>query len=111
MVLTSKGQLYVCGTHFLGLLRIDNKKYLKLITLDHEVIYQVQCAEFHNLCLRFSLSQKLKYITNRDLNKKINYYLKRDNCVDFFKLQDETDALYFSQNGVGSIYTEINNPI
>jgi alpha-tubulin suppressor-like RCC1 family protein len=56
-VLTSNGKLYVCGTHILGLLGIDNKEYKdfsifqKLTTLDHEFITHVECAEFHTLCL------------------------------------------------------------
>lgn len=59
--------------------------------------------------IKFSISQKYKDITSRDLNKKISDYLKRDQTVEFFRLQDDNEALNFSNHGLSSLYKDIKN--
>lgn len=59
--------------------------------------------------IRFSLSHKYKDISNRDLNKKIADYLKKENCVEFFRLQDDSEVLSFNNFGIASLYKDIKN--
>ncbi len=59
--------------------------------------------------VRFTLSQKYKDLSNRDLNKKIADYLKKDNCVEFFRLQDDSEVLNFNNIGIASLYKDIKN--
>ena len=57
VILTSNSKLYVSGSVILGLLGIHKKQHTdyslfqKMTSLENEVIVQVQCAEFHTLCL------------------------------------------------------------
>lgn len=59
--------------------------------------------------LRFTLCSKFKDITLRDLTKKISDYLKKDQCVEFFRLQDDSDVLNFTDHGLTSLYKDIKN--
>jgi len=59
--------------------------------------------------IRFTLNKKFNELSFKEMNKIITEYVKKDNKIEFFRLQDDNEVLNLNNFGLNSLYKEIQN--